>query len=90
MNDSEVVKRKNERIHKLVVRFIDNLHNAVWARKEKEMVKEEHEQQSFIMDMYAKNLLSQRTKVDPPEVPVGLAKINKRDPNNPVSKGSIN
>ena len=39
----------------LVTRFIENIRNAVWIRKEAEKVREEQSKQDHIRNMYTKN-----------------------------------
>ena len=86
-NDTEEIKRRNAKIHKLVIRFIDNLRNAVWARKESEFVREEESKQNVIKDMYTKNILRHRIKGDITEMPEALSKINRRNADFKQSKG---
>lgn len=58
---------------------MEKLRNAVWARKEQEMLKEVEKQQNAVMEMYTKNLLNNRRKKDGAQIPIGMAKIERRD-----------
>lgn len=64
----------------MVNKFIENLHNAVWIRKEAEKVKAEQSQQDQIKDMYTKNLLNRKIGGEVEDIPQALLRINKREP----------
>lgn len=61
-------------------RFIDNLRNSVWIRKEAEKVKAEQSKQDHIKDMYTRNLLNRKENGETDDIPMALLNIHKRVP----------
>jgi hypothetical protein len=83
VNDTGVAKKRNDKIQKIVVRFIENLRSAVWLKRQAEIVKKEQEKQSQIMMMYTQGLQSNRGNRLKTQIPVGMSNLAKRnaDPN---------
>lgn len=73
------MKKKYEKVRSLVSRFIENLRNAVWIRKEAEKVRVEQSHMDHVKDMYTKNLLARKDKKSMDRIPDSFLKFNKRE-----------
>lgn len=76
--DTGVSRRQNDRIQQIVVRFIDNLRNAVWMRKQAELVRVEQEKQSQTLITNTESLRKPRDRRVNTMLPIGLSNSPKR------------
>jgi hypothetical protein len=80
-NNHESHKKRYEKIRILVTRFIENIRNAVWIRKEAEKVRAEQSKQDHARNMYTKNLNNRKIPQALSNTPQSFQQLGTEDRN---------